>query len=229
MLCLHQTDHFEGPAVVVDLGRSVNDHYAVELAERGYVCLAPTYPGFGNYLPDLQALGYQSGTMKAIYDNIRAVDLLCSLPSVATNRIGVIGHSLGGHSGVFTAVFEPRIRALVSSCGFDSFLDYQGGDITGWTATRYMPRLLEWPLAEIPFDFHELIGALAPASVFISAPLRDANFRWDSVDRVVTAARAVFRLYGGEQNLIVEHPDAVHSFLPDMREKAYQFLDSRLK
>ena len=82
---------------------------------------------------------------------------------------------------------------------------------------------------DIPFDFHELIGALAPRPVFVNAPLRDANFRWQSVDWVVNAASAVYRLYGVPQNLPVEHPDCEHDFPPDVREAAYRFLDQHLR
>ena len=210
---------------------------APPLAERGYVVLAPSYPIMAGYQPDLNALGYQSGTMKAIWDNIRGLDLLDSLPFVRKKRFGAIGHSLGGHNAIYTAFFDPRIQVVVSSCGFDSFLDYYGGDPAnwqsgrGWCQTRYLPRLADYRgrLAEIPFDFHELIGALAPRPVFVSAPLHDANFRCQSVDQVMKAASAVYLLYGVPQNLAVVHPDCEHDFPPEVREAAYRFLDQRLR
>ena len=46
-----------------------------ELAERGYVTLAPNYPLLAKYQPDLKKLGWESGTLKAVWDNIRG---LCS-------------------------------------------------------------------------------------------------------------------------------------------------------
>src|SRR5947207_3957411 len=226
ILCLHQT-HSLGQKVVVGLGNSPNDQYGVELARRGYVCLAPAYPLLANYQPDLNALGYQSGTMKAIWDNLRGLDLLESLPFVKRGTFGAIGHSLGGHNAIFTAVFDERIKVVVSSCGFDSYLDYMDGRIQGWTSERYMPRLLEYQnrLREIPFDFHELIGALAPRPVFINAPLGDTNFKWSSVDEVVKAAAPVYRLYQASENLQVEHPNCGHDFPEAMREKAYRLLE----
>ena len=122
--------------------------------------------------------------MKAIWDNIRGLDLLDSLPYVKHGKYGAIGHSLGGHNSVYTAVFDQRIQVVVSSCGLDSYLDYYGGDPQnwqlerGWCQTRYMPKLADYAghLADIPFDFHEMIGALAPRTVFISAPLGDVEF-----------------------------------------------------
>ena len=85
--------------------------------------IAPPYPLLADYHPNLKQLGYQSGTMKAIWDNMRALDYLQTLPFVQTNAFGAIGHSLGGHNGIYTAMFDDRIRAVVSSCGFDSFRD----------------------------------------------------------------------------------------------------------
>jgi hypothetical protein len=221
VLALHQT-HSLGQKVVVGLGKSTNDEYGVELARNGYVVMAPPYPLLANYNPDLKALGYQSGTMKAIWDNIRALDVLSSLPFVDTNGFAAIGHSLGGHNSIYTAVFDERIKVVVSSCGFDSFLDYMNGNIKGWTSERYMPRLLDYKLEDIPFDFHELIGALAPRIFFVNAPLGDTNFKWESVDRITAAARRVYELYGASENLIVEHPDCGHLFPKEMRAKAYR-------
>ncbi|MEX2261717.1 MAG: hypothetical protein WD696_07185 [Bryobacteraceae bacterium] len=231
VLCLHPTDHKIGHKVVVGLGGRPNRQYAVELAERGYVTLAPSYPLLANYQPDVKALGYQSGTMKAIWDNMRGLDLLETLPFVRKGAFGTIGHSLGGHNSVYTAVFEPRIQVVVSSCGLDSYLDYMDGKVKGWTSDRYMPKLLEYEnrLAEIPFDFHEMIGALAPRPCFISAPLKDNNFKWDSVDRVAAAARQVYGLYGHPKNLTVEHPDCDHDFPDAMRQMAYALFDRHLR
>jgi hypothetical protein len=228
VLALHQT-HPLVRKVVVGLGNSPNDEYGVELVKRGHVVLAPSYPQLGDYNPDLKALGYASGTMKAIWDNIRGLDLLESLPYVRRGRFAAIGHSLGGHNSIYTAVFDARIKAVVTSCGFDSFRDYMNGNIKGWTSDRYMPRLLNYPPAGIPFDFHELIGALAPRACFINAPLGDSNFKWRSVDAVVAAARPIYRLHGAEAKLRVAHPDCGHLFPPEMREAAYRIIDAELK
>ncbi len=237
VLCLHGTDNVVGHGVVVGLGGKANRQYASELAERGYVTLAPNYPLLAKYQPDIKALGWESGTLKAVWDNIRGLDLLDSLPYVKPGRYGAIGHSLGGHNSVYTAVFDDRIQAVVSSCGLDSYLDYYEGKEAvwmpekGWTQTRYMPKLRDYrgKLADIPFDFYELIGALAPRNVLIIAPLRDSNFRHDSVDRIATAASEVYKLYGEPKHLRVEHPDCDHDFPKEMRELGYQLFDDVLK
>src|SRR5207248_4618300 len=118
ILCLHGTDNDVGHGTVVGLGKRPNRSYALELAERGYVTLAPNYPLLAKYQPDVKKLGWESGTLKAVWDNLRGLDLLASLPFVDTSRgFGAIGHSLGGHNAVYTAVFDDRLTAIVSRCG----------------------------------------------------------------------------------------------------------------
>jgi hypothetical protein len=134
-------------------------------------------------------------------------------------------------------VFDERIKVVVSSCGLDSYLDYYGGNEKnwfpekGWCQTRYMLKLADYRgrLEEIPFDFHELVGALAPRHVLILAPIHDHNFQAASVDRIAAAARPVFALYGQRERLQIEHPDCAHDFPPDMREQAYRLFDTVLK
>jgi hypothetical protein len=235
VLALHQT-HAAGQKVVVGLGQSPDDEYGVELVRRGFVVLAPPYTLLANYQPDLQALGWESGTLKAVWNNLRGLDLLSALPYVRTNGFGAIGHSLGGHNGLFTAAFDERVRAVVTSCGFDSFRDYYGGDPSvwqpgrGWCQLRYMPRLAAYRghLETVPFDFPEVLRSIAPRAVWVNAPLHDSNFQWESVDRVVAAARPNYEARGFGNRLVVVHPDSPHRFPPEFREQAYQFLEREL-
>lgn len=238
VLCLHPTDNTVGHKVVVGLSDKRNRSYAAELAERGYVTLSPAYPHLANYWPNLSALGYASGTMKAIWDNSRGLDLLASLPYVDDSRgFAAVGHSLGGHNAIFTAVFDQRISVLASSCGFDSFSDYFGGNVDrwyfgrGWCQILYMPRLSDYRgrLDQIPFDFPELLAALAPRALFVNAPLGDSNFVWQSVDECAAAARPVFELLGAAEHLIIRHPDSEHDFVEPMRQEAYEMIDAVLR
>lgn len=63
----------------------------------------------------------------------------------------------------------------------------------------------------------------------IVAPLRDGNFRAESVNRVAAAARPVYRLHGAEGRLRVEHPEAGHDFPPSARALAYGLFDEVLR
>ncbi len=230
MLCLHQTTAI-GKGEPADIAGDSRLPYARELAERGYVTLAPDYPGYGDYKIDVYQRGYVSATMKGIWNHMRAVDLLQSLPEVDPDRIGVIGHSLGGHNSLFVAAFDERLEVVVTSCGFNSFLKYYGGDLTGWSHNGYMPRIAsiyDKRPAKMPFDFTEVLGAAAPRAVFINAPTSDANFEVSGVHDCLKAARPVYELLGAAENLVAVHPDCGHGFPPEVREQAYAFVDSVL-
>jgi dienelactone hydrolase len=169
--------------------------------------------------------------MKGIWNHMAAVDLLQSLPEVDPERIGCIGHSLGGHNSLFLAVFDKRIKAIVTSCGFTSFYKYYGGDLTGWSHRGYMPliaaRYGKDPF-RMPFDFTEILGAIAPRALFINAPLRDSNFDVSGVYDCVNAAREVYDLFKAGDKLRMTNPDTKHDFPPEARNEAYSFLDKEL-
>jgi Glucuronyl esterase, fungi/FG-GAP-like repeat len=239
MLCLHPTNP-DGKAQTAGLVGEQTRHYGDQLAKRGFVCLIPDYPSFGDYKsydfkqkrPGSDQPLYTSGTMKAIWNNIRAVDLLESLGYVDVDKIGAIGHSLGGHNALFTAVFEPRLAAVVTSCGFTAFHDYYKGDLKGWTSDRYMPAIRDTygnNPDKMPFDFPEVLAAIAPRGIYVNAPLHDTNFEVSGVRKCITAAQPVFELLGAKDQLTVEYPDCGHDFPDDVRERVYQWLEKQLK
>lgn len=229
ILCLHQTTSI-GKGEPAGLGGNESLRYAAHLAARGHVTLAPDYPGFGDHAFDPYTQGYVSGTMKAIRDNIRAVDLLRSLEEVDPERIGCIGHSLGGHNSVFTAAFDPRIKVVVSSCGFNAFEHYRGGNLAGWSSKTYMPRIPSYGgWKGMPFDFHEVVASLAPRPFLAVAPLGDSNFDVKGVREAMASAREVYKLLGVEERLQAEHPDCGHEFSAEMREKAYGWIEKWLE
>jgi len=120
----------------------------------------------------------------------------------------------------------------VTSCGFTSFRKYYGGDLTGWSHAGYMPRIAavygKSP-ERMPFDFSDVLVAIAPRPVFINAPLHDQNFEWTGVDDCVRSAQPVYaRIFRAPRGLEVTHPDCAHDFPPDIRTKAYEFLDRSL-
>lgn len=225
VLCLQQTTN-AGKDEPAGVRGDPNLKYALELAERGFVTLAPDYPSFGEHAYDFDPKhGYVSGTMKAVWDNIRAVDLLESLPEVDAERIGAIGHSLGGHNAIFTAVFDTRLKAIVSSCGFSSM---QKDDLPSWTGPRYMPRIaseFQNDVKRLPFDFHELIAAIAPRAFFASAATKDDDFDVTGVQDVLNAARPIYDLHGKTNDLVGHYPETGHSFPADSRKRAYEFLE----
>lgn len=231
ILCLHQTISV-GKAEPAGVDGEPSLHYAAHLAARGYVTLAPDYPNFGDYRFDPYTHGYASATMKGIWNHMRAVDLLQSLPEVDGRRIGCIGHSLGGHNTLFLGAFDRWVKAMVSNCGFNSFPKYYNGDLTGWSHKGYMPRIAELygkDARRMPFDFPEVVGALAPRPFLAIAPVRDDNFEVSGVKDCIAAAEPVYKLLGAPAKLASYYPDCAHEFPEASRNVAYAWFDRWLR
>lgn len=232
MLALHPTGA-PGKEIVAGGGKA-NREYGFELAQRGYIVIAPDYVTFGDQKShDFAKDDYASGTMKGIVDHMRCVDLLQSRGDVDPERIGVIGHSLGGHNAIFAAVFDERIKAIVSSCGWCPFHDYyEGKKLANWAQQRYMPWVVEKFNASpdaMPFDFYELVAALAPRPFYSNSPLRDSNFDYRGVKKAGRECRKIYDLLGASTALQLRYPDCEHDFPNFQRRESYAMLDAALK
>lgn len=240
MLALHGTSTL-GRKSIGGAHQLPNRAYAKELAQRGYVVIAPDYPSFGDLAGhDFDTDRYESGTMKAIFNHVRCVDLLQVRKDVDPERIGVIGHSLGGHNAIFAGAFDPRLKVIVSSCGW-TLMDYYdigdeksrkyGGRLGPWAQSRYMPLLktkYQLEPAKMPFDFDEAIAALAPRPFFSNSPTADENFDVEGVKKGISSIAQVYGLFNAGNMLKVSYPDAGHDFPPAVRTEVYKFIDKSL-
>jgi acetyl esterase/lipase len=232
VICLHQTSRPLGKDNPVGLGGPADLNYAVHLAERGYITLAPDYVNMGEYKFDPYSAGYASATMKGIWNHSRCVDYLRSLTEVDGERIGAIGHSLGGHNAIFLAAFDERVRCVVSSCGFCSFARYMKGDLTGWSHDGYMPRIrtaYDRDPKKMPFEFADVIAAIAPRPFFANAPLNDSNFDVQGVRDCMAATTPIYEQFHAADKLRAFYPGAAHEFPEYARREAYAWLDRWLK
>jgi hypothetical protein len=90
-----------------------------------------------------------------------------------------------------------------------------------------MPRIAERYGARperMPFDFPDVLRAIAPRALFINAPRRDSNFDVTGVEECVREVASRFPA----GRLRVEYPDAGHDFPALVRERAYEFLHAAL-
>ncbi len=242
ILALHQTEEI-GKGSVDGQGPYLNLAYAGELAQRGYTVIAPDYPSFGDQKKyDFENDRYESGSMKAIFDNTRCVDFLQSKEFVDPERIGVIGHSLGGHNAMYTAAFDIRIKVVVTSCGWtlnryynnynEAMRKKYGSRLWGFVQPRYCPLALtkyNLELERWPFDYDQLIAVIAPRPFFSNSPIHDANFNVEGVRVGIANASGVYHLFNAGEHLQVRYPVANHDFPPLVRYEAYDFLDFYLK
>ncbi len=241
MLALHGTGAL-GKRLIDGESPLRNRSYARELAEKGYVVIAPDYPSMGELSDyDFSTDRYESGTMKALVNHIRCLDLLVGRDDVDPDRMGVIGHSLGGHNAMFVGAFDERLKVVVASCGWTPFAYYDigeagtlryGGKLGPWAQDRYMPLIREqYDLdpEKMPFDFPEVIAAIAPRAFFSNSPLNDSNFDVNGVKKGMEEAAPVYDLFRVGHQLQVRYPDATHDFPEEVRMEAYEFIDNILK
>ncbi len=242
MLAIYYTDP-NGKTGPDGRGQDTYWAYGRELAERGYVVIAPDYPGYGDLKDhDFKNDRYESGTMKSIFDNMRCVDLLQSRSDVNPDRIGVIGLSLAGHTSMFTGAFDKRLKVIVSSSGWTLFKYYPSNDsarleglkktygsrLGPWSQDVYMPLFRDkykFDIKKIPFDFDEVITAIAPRAFFSVSPLKDSNFDVQGVKEGIASVSEVYRFLGAEEMLQVRYPDVGHDFPAENRMEAYLFID----
>lgn len=242
VIALHPTWP-EGKDVVakVEVGPPGRE-YGYELAERGYVVLVPDsltageriYEGLRAYhdAPFYKQHPAWSSSGKALVDHQQGVDLLVSLDFVAADRIGAIGHSLGGYNAFFLSAVDERIRAVVCSCGF---APVRGDPRPGRWGVRdwysHMPlfsRALEqdW----VPFEFHEIIALTAPRPFFNYSAHSDAIFpNWQAIGESVIELDKLYHWMEAGDRFVSVMTNGRHDFPPLVREAAYTFLDRWLK
>ena len=125
----HNREFHLGKSEVVGLAGDPDQAYAAELAQRGYVVIAPDALAFEerNWSnPSGEAEYYELATRlvqgrtllsKCLHDISVALDYLATRPEVDPQRIGFIGHSYGGRMAIWAPAIDHRIQASVSNCG----------------------------------------------------------------------------------------------------------------
>lgn len=253
IMALHSTG--PGASQAVGLTPKEGREYGRELAQRGYVVLATdtitagerVYPGYEAYYTKAFFLEFPlwSAMGKMIHDHQRGLDYLCSLDYVDPQRLGCIGHSLGGYNSFFLQAFDARIKAAVSSCG----LSTMGGTCSPYKWVRsdwfvhFNPACRDYLQAGmVPCDVHEIMALSAPRPFFNYSAREDAIYHpevaqqgqgfapwWQTIDKALSQVSAVYDVLGKRDHFVRVETDGGHDFPHDVREKAYRWLDSWLK
>jgi len=239
VLCHHQHGgQFDvgkdGPA---GLGSTPDQHYAIELARRGYVTIAPDALCFGERQDPAHKLkGAEYERFEAlhritegktlqgkyVWDARRALDYLETRAEVDPSRLGMIGHSLGGQETLFTTAADTRIKAAASSCGFASLRTIKRGRILHNFAL-FVPGLAA------SGDYGAVLALVAPRPFLVAARTDDPIFPKEGIEETVASARAAYAAAGIAERLDTYYEAGPHEFSPAMREAAYAWLDRWLK
>ena len=132
----HNGEYQLGKSEPAGLAGPTVNHYGLDLCRRGYVVLCPDLLCFEDRRVDKtddvkladrdyehfeftkRVLNGSCLQTKYLHDLSCCVDLLQSLAEVNGEKIGTIGHSLGGQEALWITWYDKRITCGVSSCGF---------------------------------------------------------------------------------------------------------------
>src|SRR6185436_427583 len=102
----------------------------------------------------------------------RLIDYLETRKDVDAKRIGLVGHSYGGHSTIFTTAFEPRIKVAVANGPVSDFLHHgmhwavpKGGG-NSQSLPKMRPYVMDHTLP-IPVTFYEFTALIAPRPLLV--------------------------------------------------------------
>lgn len=225
--CHHQhAGRFDlGKSEVCGLHGDPDQAYAVELAQRGFVTIAPDAIGF----EERNWAGAQNITWFELSSRLMrgrtllgdclqevslALDLACALPEVDATRVGFLGHSYGGRTALWAPGWDERITASVSSCGCIPYRDSFARD-AGFQAEFVVPGFA------VEHDVEDVLALATQCRFLLLAARGD---RWSRGARDIEARLSA----RGVDHVSVEHVPGGHHFPRPHRQRAYEFLAMHL-
>jgi pimeloyl-ACP methyl ester carboxylesterase len=233
-------------------GLGYNEAYGVEdttvyyrLAQAGYAVLAFDQVGFGLRLLEGRDF-YQNhpkwSRLGRMVDDVRAaVDFIAdgkgsspgALPKIDKTQIHVLGYSLGGMVGLYSAALDTRIRSVASFAGFtpmrtDTAQKPTGGIRQLWEQRALLPMLglFEGRESQIPYDVDDVISLVAPRPCLIYSPVQDRFADSDDVKKCVEQASKAYERAGSRNNLHFLTPNDISRFQREQQEQYLRWLSS---
>ncbi len=215
-------------------------HPILALVRAGYAVLAYDQSGFGSRLtetgPFYDRYPHWSHMGRMVEDVRAAVDALEKDSLVDPHRIYVFGYSMGATVGLYAAALDARLGGVVSICGFTPMRTDTAARGTGGVA-RYsherdlMPRLgfFVGHEAQIPYDFHELLGLIAPRPVLVVQPQLDRDATPADVATAVSEARKVYALYSASDKLGFREPWDYNRLPNQLQDEVIHWMGENLR
>jgi len=194
----------------------------IALARKGYICLAPDSAHV--LIPnDAELYDWSTGVVPQTimtWGNIRALDLLGSMPEVDKDNIASTGCSGGAQQTFYLTAVDDRLKAAIPVCMISKF------------RTIIDPTVAHCACNHVPYvaadtDTPEMAARQAPNASFIITVTGDWTKDFPKED--YPDLLATYELYGAEEKLGASQHDCGHDYNKDMRQEAYRFLNKWLK
>jgi dienelactone hydrolase len=156
-----------------------------------------------------------------VYDNLRAVDYLCSRPEVDRDRIGVTGASGGGNQTMYAGALDDRLKAVVPVCSVGTYQAYLQA---ACCVCEVLPGALRFT------EEGDVLGLVAPRALLVINATQDGiQFSVGEAKKSLERARAIFKLYGEEEKVKHVPFQSPHAYNQAMREAMYGWMTRWLK
>ena len=210
-------------------------HPILALVKAGYAVLAFDQCGFGARMaesgPFYDRYARWSLLGRMVEDTRAAIDALEKDAAVDASQIFLFGYTLGGTVALHTAAFDSRVKGVVSVCGFTPMRTDAVGFGADLSQTRgILPRLGLYAgrEKEIPYDYDELIAAIAPRPVLVVQPQMDRGATAAYVHTAVDRARKIFSLYDAAGKLALDEPQDYARLTTATQNRAIEWLRTNL-
>lgn len=206
-----------------------------KFVEAGYAVYAFDQIGFGSRIEEgrlfYDRFPHWSKMGRMVSDVRWAVDELSKDELIDSNKIFIVGYSLGGTVGLYSTALDDRIAGLVSIAGFTPMQGRtnknRGEGIYEYSHLHgLLPRLGFFVDEEdrIPYDFHDIMAAIAPRPLMIIAPTWDQYASSDDVHNSLVEVEKVYSLYNQRNSLKIYTPEDYNRFSDEMKEEAIKWL-----
>jgi dienelactone hydrolase len=152
-----------------------------------------------------------------IWDDIRTVDFLCTLPEVDANRIGCLGLSMGGFRTVMLGALDKRIKCSCPA-GYMPLTSDQNPHRLGFA----LPGLFD----SLPFP--DVASLMAPRPMMVLNCENDQLFDLSSMEDAANTIKRVYAKAGAAENLSVNWFPVGHMFDREMQECAFAWMEKHL-
>ena len=192
----------------------------INLARQGHVVFAYDMVGYNDTMQTPHAFGGPREQLWAfgplglqLWNSIRAVDFVQSLPDVDPERIAATGASGGGTQTFLLQAVDPRVKVSAP-------VNMISGIMQGGSPCENAPGLRVG-------TFNVEIGAMmAPRPMLMVSATGD--WTRNTPREEFPAIQAIYQLYGAANNVETVQIDAPHNYNQQSREAVYKFFAARL-